>query len=40
VDLPLDGEAYERKLKELIAGSRHQKKTAAAGESDITKSFK
>ncbi len=40
VELPLDGKAYERKLKQLIAQSKFQKKTVKSGESDISKSFR
>jgi len=40
VDLPLDGEAYEKQLKDLIANSKFEKKSVVAGESDITASFK
>jgi predicted dehydrogenase len=40
VELPLDGAAYERKLRELIAGSRYQKKEVKAGADDILASFK
>jgi len=39
VDLPLNGQAYEDKLQQLIAGSTHQKKVADAGERDISGSF-
>jgi len=40
VDLPLDAEAYEKQLKDLIANSKFEKKAVAGGESDITASFK
>lgn len=41
VDLPLDGRAYERKLKELVKNSKFQKKAVAtkAGGEDFSKSF-
>jgi predicted dehydrogenase len=40
VDLPLDGVAYERCLQDLIARSLAAKKTGAAGEVDVTQSFR
>lgn len=42
VELPLDSAAWEKKLNELIAGSKHEKKvaTAAANADDFTKSFR
>lgn len=40
VDLPLDGKAYERKLKQLIANSKFKKKTVRAVQGDISKSFR
>ena len=39
VELPLDAAAYERKLQELIAGSRLEKKTMAVSSEDFAKSF-
>jgi predicted dehydrogenase len=39
VDLPLDAAAYERKLSQLIAESRFEKKVAAVSGEDFTKSF-
>ncbi|HEU0010516.1 MAG TPA: Gfo/Idh/MocA family oxidoreductase [Verrucomicrobiae bacterium] len=39
VNLPLDGAAYEKKLNELIAGSKVQKKVAAISVEDFMKSF-
>jgi len=39
VDLPLDAAAYERKLNELIAGSKLQKKVVEVSSEDFTKSF-
>jgi len=40
VALPLDGKAYERKLKQLIAKSTFRKKTVRQGVTDISKSFR
>jgi predicted dehydrogenase len=40
VRLPLDGDAYERKLQELIAGSRFVKKTASGAVTDFAQSFR
>jgi predicted dehydrogenase len=40
VDLPLDGSAWENRLKELIAGSRLQKKVVAGGTEDFAASFR
>jgi hypothetical protein len=39
VELPLDGAAYERKLNQLIAESRFEKKVAPVAGEDFTKSF-
>jgi predicted dehydrogenase len=39
VDLPLDGDAYENRLKELIAQSKFQKKTTETKPDDFEKSF-
>ncbi|MGC8990518.1 MAG: Gfo/Idh/MocA family protein, partial [Verrucomicrobiia bacterium] len=39
ITLPLDGGAYEAKLKELIASSKFEKKTVAVANEDFTKSF-
>ncbi len=39
IDLPLDGAAYEKKLQQLIAESKFEKKVAAGGGEDFTKSF-
>lgn len=39
VELPLDGAAYERKLNELIAASRFEKKVTQTSGEDFTKSF-
>ncbi len=40
VDLPMDGLAWEAKLNELIANSKHEKKVAAVQTEDFTKSFR
>jgi len=40
VELPLDSEAYERKLNALIVGSTIQKKVVEVSNEDFTKSFK
>jgi predicted dehydrogenase len=40
VELPLDGAAYEAKLKELIANSKFEKKTVQTSDADIAKSFR
>ncbi len=39
VELPLDGAAYEKKLSELIAASKFQKKVVIVSNEDFTKSF-
>jgi predicted dehydrogenase len=39
VELPLDSAAYERKLQELIAASRFEKKTVPVRADDFTQSF-
>ena len=39
VELPMDGAAWEGKLKELIASSKHEKKVVQATTDDFTKSF-
>ncbi len=39
VDLPMDSAAYERKLQELIANSRFEKKVVAIQSDDFTQSF-
>lgn len=39
VELPLDGAAYERKLNELIAGSKFEKKVVKTSNEDFVKSF-
>ena len=40
IDVPIDAEAYEQKLMNLIASSRFQKKTVDHVESDMSKSFR
>ncbi|MDB6067574.1 MAG: oxidoreductase [Pedosphaera sp.] len=39
VDLPLNGAAYERKLKRLIAGSKIKKRVVKVSTEDFSKSF-
>jgi len=39
IELPMDGAAWERKLQELIADSKHEKKVATTTAEDFTKSF-
>jgi hypothetical protein len=39
IDLPLDAEAYERKLSQLIKESRFEKKVVQTAGEDFTKSF-
>jgi predicted dehydrogenase len=39
VELPLDGAAYEKKLQQLIAGSKIKKQVVAVSADDFTKSF-
>lgn len=39
VDLPLDAAAYEKKLNQLIAESKFEKKVVQTGGEDFTKSF-
>ena len=39
IDLPLDGEAYERKLSQLIKESKFEKKVVQGTGEDFTKSF-
>ncbi len=39
VKLPMDSAAYERKLKQLIAGSKLEKKVVEVSNEDFTKSF-
>jgi predicted dehydrogenase len=40
VDLPLDGAAFERKLQELAANSKFEKKVVEIGAEDFARSFK
>jgi hypothetical protein len=40
IELPMDSAAYERKLNELIAGSKIQKKVVEVTNEDFAKSFK
>ncbi|PWU11043.1 MAG: oxidoreductase [Verrucomicrobia bacterium] len=40
VELPLDSAAYERKLNELISGSRTEKKVVEVSNEDFTASFR
>jgi hypothetical protein len=39
IELPMDGAAFERKLNELIAQSRYQKKVVEVRGEDFTQSF-
>ena len=39
VELPLDGAAYEKKLQQLIAESKFEKKVVKSAGEDFTKSF-
>lgn len=39
IELPMDSAAWERKLNELIANSKHEKKVVQATTEDFTKSF-
>jgi predicted dehydrogenase len=40
VNLPMDSKAWENKLNELIASSKHEKKVAAVQTEDFTNSFR
>ena len=40
VELPMDSAAWEKKLNELIANSRHEKKVVQQVAEDFTKSFR
>jgi hypothetical protein len=40
VELPMDSAAYEKKLNQLIAESRHEKKVVEVVGEDFTKSFR
>ncbi len=39
IELPMDSKAWENKLNELIANSKHEKKVVANAAEDFTKSF-
>jgi hypothetical protein len=39
VEMPLDSAAYEKKLNELIANSKHEKKVVKISNEDFTSSF-
>jgi hypothetical protein len=39
IELPLDGAAYEKKLHELIAASKFEKKVVPVSNEDFTNSF-
>ena len=39
VELPMDSAAYEKRLNQLIAGSRLEKKVVEVSNEDFTKSF-
>lgn len=39
IELPMDSKAWENKLNELIANSRHEKKVVVSTAEDFTKSF-
>jgi len=39
IELPLDSQAYETKLQQLIAESKFQKKTVVVSGGDFSKSF-
>lgn len=39
IDLPMDSQAYERKLQELIATSKHEKRTVDVSNEDFARSF-
>jgi hypothetical protein len=39
IRLPMDADAFETKLKELIMNSRHEKKVREVNADDFTKSF-
>jgi hypothetical protein len=40
VDLPMDSAAWEKKLNQLIAESKHEKKVVPTTAEDFTKSFR
>jgi hypothetical protein len=39
VEMPMDSAAYEKKLQELIAGSKFEKKVVQISNEDFTSSF-
>lgn len=40
IEMPMDGAAFERKLQQLIAESRHEKKVVAVSNEDFANSFR
>ena len=40
VELPMDSAAYEKKLNQLIAGSKTEKKVVEVSNEDFSKSFR
>ena len=40
VELPMDSAAYEKRLNELIAASRHEKKVVEVSNEDFTQGFR
>jgi predicted dehydrogenase len=40
IEMPMDGVAFEKKLQQLIAESRHEKKVVAVSNEDFTNSFR
>jgi hypothetical protein len=40
LELPMDSAAFEKKLQQLIAESRHEKKVVAVSNEDFTSSFR
>ena len=40
VDLPMDGKAWEAKLNEMIASSKHEKKVVKIESADFAQSFR
>jgi hypothetical protein len=40
IELPMDSAAWEKKLNQLIAESRHEKKVVENSGEDFTKSFR
>jgi hypothetical protein len=39
IEMPMDGAAFERKLQQLIADSKFEKKVVEIKNDDFTKSF-